>query len=264
MIGPAHGFAPLEGGCNFREVGTHKTRDGRRIGLGRLYRSGSMTYFTSGDEALVRQLGIRTLLDLRRADERLREPTRWTDRTSVRIIDGEHPLDPPAVVFGDGRQASTPVDIRKAMLSIYENIPEALGERLRMTFDHLHFGNAALLVHCSAGKDRTGVAIALILMALGVEKTSVLEDYLSTSNPLQLEQFVLRHRGQLTKRGDVTHPMLGMPEEARRALLVADPDYLEAAFAKLDRQWGSVENYLKQCVGVQPQVLSRVRDVMLD
>jgi protein-tyrosine phosphatase len=263
MIGPTHGLASLEGGCNFREVGAYRTRDGRRMRSGRMYRSGSMSYFTAGDETLVRQLGIRTLLDLRRADERLREPTRWTDRTDVRIIDGKHALDASAPFFLEGRQTSTAAEIRKAMLGIYENIPEALGERLRVTFDHLQSGNVALLVHCSAGKDRTGVAIALILTALGVEKTSVLEDYLSTSNPLQLEQFVVKHRGQLTARGDLTHPILSMPEEARRALLVADPDYLDAAFAKLERQWGSVDNYLEQCVGLQPRVLSRVREIML-
>ena len=79
MSGRLDGLVLLDGGCNFREVDRYRSGDGRYLRAGSLYRSGVLSYLTAADQRVVQQLGIRTIVDLRRAEERRREPTRWVE-----------------------------------------------------------------------------------------------------------------------------------------------------------------------------------------
>jgi protein-tyrosine phosphatase len=86
----------LEGGCNFRDLGGYRTRDGRELQCGRVFRTGVLSYFTPTDQERVNQLGVRVICDLRRSDEREYEPTRWPD-ANTQHLSWEDGSAPPAI-----------------------------------------------------------------------------------------------------------------------------------------------------------------------
>src|SRR5215813_4128804 len=86
----------FEGGCNFRDLGGYRARDGREVKWGRVFRTGVLSYFTSNDHPQLSALGVRTICDLRRVDERTREPTRWPDG-DTRLMSWDDGSEPPAI-----------------------------------------------------------------------------------------------------------------------------------------------------------------------
>lgn len=258
-----HKIIALEGGCNFREIGGFASGDGRRLRSGRLFRSGVMAYLTPADQQRLAQLGIRVILDLRRADERHKEPTRWAD-PSVRVLDAASSRDPPAMLGFALRESPTREAMRQAMIELYQRMPESLAARLRLMFDCLAAGELPLLVHCSAGKDRTGFGVALILTLLGIEREAVLEDYAFTNQAVDLERFLFDHRASAGGLAQSSHPLMQVPAEVRAALLNADPDYLNAAIQQLERDYGSVAGYLQRRIGLTPQGVHALRNLLLE
>jgi protein-tyrosine phosphatase len=256
------GLIQLEGGCNFRRIGSYRAHNGRRIRSGALFRSGVLAYFSCADQQQLSALRIRTIVDLRSADERRREPTRWcSDDTVVLAVDDQRA--PASLLRMALRTAPTQIGMRQAMLDTYRAMPQALADRLRILFDCLHRGDTPLLVHCSAGKDRTGFAVALILSALGIPRSTILQDYLYTNQAVDLEQFVSEHYPG-ARRPERSKPLLKLPPGVRAALLRADADYLQAAFAALEQSDGSIEAYLQRCLGVDSGKLERLRNQLLE
>jgi protein-tyrosine phosphatase len=134
--------------------------------------------------------------------------------------------------------------------------------RLRGIFSRIAQGEVPVLVHCAAGKDRTGIAIALLLAVLDVPIETIIEDYLLT-NTCDILQFTLtQYQAQLgVAAGD--HPLLTMPDDIRRVLFAAHVDYLQAAFDQLARDHGDVIEYLRREVGVDEAMRSQVRAALL-
>jgi protein-tyrosine phosphatase len=248
----AHSFTrhlPLEGGCNFRDVGGYHAEDGRVVRWGRVYRAGVLSYLTPADHDRLRQLGIGGIYDLRRANERHHEPTRWCDTTLTPFVwDDGH--EPPSVTRFFYDQEDSAQGMRAAMLDLYRSLPNWLAPRIRPLLQSLCADASPVLVHCSAGKDRTGLVIAVLLSALGVSREQVMHDYLLTNELAQLEEFMTSRKFALLGVTDAEHPLLLMPADKRRALLSADPDYLDAAFVQLDRDYGSLDAYLLHAVGL--------------
>jgi protein-tyrosine phosphatase len=258
-----HGLVALEHGCNFRQIGGHSGHNGRRVRAGKLFRSGVLTYFSEPDHRQLLTYGIRTIVDLRRADERRREPTHWCS-PEVTTLSADDESAPASLLRFALRTAQTPANMRRAMIDVYRSMPDSLAERLRVLFEALDRGETPMLVHCAAGKDRTGFAIAVILDALGVSRAAVLEDYLYTNHAVDLEHFVLEHHPGATRHPEAKHPLRQLSPEVRTALLGADADYLNAAFTAIEQNFGSVDGYLRQRLGVNAQRLARVRDALLE
>lgn len=252
----------LEGGCNFRDLGGYRTVDGRVVRHGRLFRSGVMAYFTAVDCRRVAELGIRTICDLRRAGERTNEPTGWAGE-SVRVLCYDDLRDRSAVSALAAPGTADPEGMRAAMLALYRGMPGWLKPRLASLFAALAAGEVPLLFHCSAGKDRTGLAAALLLELLGVPRETVLADYTFTNRAVDLERFVTEHRQAALGLADVDHPLLHVPAPARRALLKADADYLAAALAAIESEAGSVGAWLEAEVGVDAPTRERLRAMLL-
>lgn len=253
----------LEGGCNFREIGGYPSLDGRRLRPGRLFRSGVMAYLTPVDQQRLAQLGIRTIVDLRRADERRKEPTRWADRSAC-VLDADNLQDPPPMLRFTLRGAPTLPRMRQAMIGLYRDMPESLASRMGMMFERLVAGELPLLVHCSAGKDRTGFAVALILEVLGITREAVLQDYTFTNRAVDLERFIFEHRAGAAGLAQSSHPLMQVPSDVRNALLTADPDYLSAALEQLCSDYGSAEGYVERRLGLTPQRLLDLRNLLLE
>jgi protein-tyrosine phosphatase len=155
----------------------------------------------------------------------------------------------------------TAAGMHAAMIDLYRALPAWMAPRLRGIFTRIAQGDVPVLVHCAAGKDRTGIAIALLLAALDVPHETILEDYLLT-NACDLVQFTVTHQAQPGEAaGD--HPLLGMPEDIRRVLFAADVDYLQAALDQMARDHGDVLKYLRHAIGVDDATRSKVQAALL-
>jgi protein-tyrosine phosphatase len=250
----------LEGGCNFRDLGGYRTRDGRKIRWGRVFRTGVLSYFTPNDDEQLKRLGVRAICDLRRSDEREHEPTRWPDTNSKHLSwsDGS---TPPSIrsIATNHFHPYTAVGMRSAMIDLYRELPAWMAPRLRGIFEHIARGDVPLLGHCAAGKDRTGVAIALLMAVLDVPHETIIDDYLLT-NAFDLVQFTLTRQPGETP-GD--HPLLGMPDDIRRVLFAADADYLNAALDQIARDHGDIPNFLRSEIGVDDALRFKVQAALL-
>lgn len=252
----------LEGSCNLRDLGGYPTADGRYVRPAVLYRSGVMTYLTEGGKQLIEGLGIRVICDLRRARERNDEPTLWR-ADGLRVIAVEE--DPALESQGElaWRDATSGESARQVMIELYRNMPVWLEGRLRGIFQALAAGEVPLLFHCAAGKDRTGLAAALVLHCLGVERAAILADYALTNEVIDLEQFARAHRKARLGLGRAEHPVLRMSVEARRATMRADVDYLSAALGQIERDYPSIDHYLAERLGVTAALQHQMRNLLL-
>jgi len=251
----------LEGGCNFRDLGGYRTRGGRELKWGRVFRSGVLSYFTPGDNEQLVQFGVRAICDLRRAEERKNEPTRWPDANTQHLSwhDG---IKPPSIrsIAADHSHPYTAAGMRAAMIDLYRALPAWMAPRLRGIFSRIAQGDVPVLVHCAAGKDRTGIAIALLLAVLDVPQETIIEDYLLT-NACNLVQFTLTQAQPGETAGDF--PVLRLPQDILQVLFDADVDYLQAALDQIARDHGEVREYLRREVGVDNTMLANVQAALL-
>ena len=254
----------LESACNFRDFGGYATADGRRVRWGTLYRSGVMTQLSEPDRAAIASLGVRTICDLRRPDERSRHPNPRFGPGTVQLH------------WDDGRDSSLLQSLppsrsvdramaRRAMLNLYAGMPAWLAARVRGLFTALLDGpGAPLILHCTAGKDRTGFSVAMLLSALGVPHEVILEDYLLTNVAVDLRARLLGADASGFGVAPSAEPLLAMAAEAQEAVLAADADYLDASFASIEAGHGSVATYLCEVIGLDEAARAKLARAILE
>ena len=251
----------FEGGCNFRDLGGYRARDGRQLQWGKIFRTGVLSYFTPEDAASLSKLGVRAICDLRRAEERQREPTRWPD-ANARLLAFDDGDAPPTIRSIAARHPYTVAGMHTSMQELYRALPAWLGPRLRAVFEHITEGQMPLIVHCAAGKDRTGVVVAVLLAALDVPHDTILDDYLLTNDAGNFEEFILtRHQSQLGL-ATTNHPLLTIPDDIRQVIFSAHADFLQGAFDQIAADHGGVDAYLHHH-GVDGRMRERAADALL-
>lgn len=240
---------PLQGAVNFRDLGGYPGRDGRRIRWGRIFRSDSLAELTDADLQVLTSLGLRTICDLRADSERAHKPNRGLHGAPVTIHAINIMPHGGDQLLADTRLGTVSVvEIERRVREIYRRFVTdqvATFSRLLHLFDT---GPLPLLVHCTSGRDRTGFASALILMALGVSRKTIARDY-ALSN---------QYRRDLTFQiGGVVSP------EVMTALTQAHPDYLAAAFKAIDDGWGSDDAYLRNGLGFSGEKRQALQELLL-
>lgn len=257
----------FEGGCNFRDIGGYLTAEGQLVRWGRVYRAGVLSYFTSQDRTALKNLDVRAICDFRREEERRREPTRWPDETTRTLSwqdrhrDADDVFTPTLRAFA-ARHPQTAAGMFAAMIELYRALPAWMSARIGGMFSCLAQGRHPLLVHCAAGKDRTGIAVAVLLRVLGVPYQAVVQDYLLTNTCADFETFIrTRDRADLGVT-DIHHPLLAMPDDVRRVLFSADAQFLDAAFEQIEDSLGGLDRYLESS-GVTASMLEQVRAALL-
>lgn len=254
----------LAGSCNLRDVGGIPALDGRRVRRGRLLRSGVLTRLAPSAVRELQALPVRAVCDLRRTEERERHPNpsfgadvqRYEWDSTV----GTSPIRDPGFVRSDSVEAA-----RAAMQAMYRRIPFVLQSRFAGAFAALaHARDGATIVHCSAGKDRTGVAIALILEALGVFRELVVADYVLTRQAVDLRRELLGDDATGAGLAANAEPFRALPDYALDAVLDARPEYILAALDAVEGRHGSVERYLLDELGLAPSLLADVRECLLE
>jgi protein-tyrosine phosphatase len=247
----------LEGGCNFRDIGGYTTAQGQLVKWGQVFRAGVLSYITERDHDALQALEIRAICDLRRSEERQKEPTRWRGDTA-HALHWDDQIELPTLRSYAAQRPSTAEGMFDAMIDLYRGLPLRMHARIHGLLTCIANDRVPVLVHCAAGKDRTGVAIAVLLALLEVPRETIVEDYLLTNEVGNFEHFIRgRERAQLGL-ADANHPLLAMPEELRRVLFSAHADFLHAAFDAIEHQLGGFDTYVEQTLGIDSAVRERV------
>ena len=223
---PARHFG-LEGASNFRDLGGYATRDGRVVRWRQLFRSNHLGHLTAPDIDIVRGLGVRSAFDFRGVDERASAACRVSE-----ILVHSLPIEPTVVAALRAEMVAgslTAPTAREIMRESYRNYVRHNTHSFRMLFGHLIEDRAPLVIHCTAGKDRTGFACALILHALDVPETTIGEDYLLTNS------FYKRDPASATD----------LPDDVRQAIGSVDASFLAAGFDAVSAEYGDLESYFR-------------------
>ncbi len=257
-------FLPLEGGCNFRDIGGYRTNDRRTIRWGCVFRAGVLSYLTETDREKLTRLGVRAICDLRRAEERAKEPTRWPAGHIQPLCFEDEGGVPGAAALS--RAEWTIAGVHAAMNAVYRDLPRWMEARLRGFFRCLLQGRTPIVVHCAEGKDRTGMAVAVLLSALGVSRDSVVEDYLLSNEAVNYENFIaIRNKSGLgvAHTANAKRRLVSIPDEVRAEIFKADADYLHAAFDEIDVKYGGMDAYLAKALGIDDATRQRIADLLL-
>jgi protein-tyrosine phosphatase len=248
----------LAGSCNFRDCGGYETVHGTHVRWGRLYRSGLMSGLTPLATAQVTALGLRAVCDLRRNAERSQHPNPDFG-ACVRRFEWDTTTESSPIRDRAFTGTEAAAVAHAAMIEMYQQLPFKLQSRLAGVFAALdHAGDGATVVHCMAGKDRTGVAIALVLAALGVPREAILEDYVLTNSAVDLRAQLLGRRATgagLATSGD---SLLALSPTALEAVLAARPEYLTASLTAIETRCGSIAAYLSEDLAVTAPTLQRL------
>jgi protein-tyrosine phosphatase len=248
----------FEGVENFRDYGDYAAGGGSMIGRGRLLRSAHHARATDADLARFAELEVEALVDLRRRAERAAQPNRLPPSFRGRIIEsGEADVgEAPHVAFLRTTDL-TEASVRGFMVETYRGLafePRHVALFARY-FEALAQARGAVLIHCAAGKDRTGVLAALTHVLLGVHPDDLMADYLLTNEAARLEART-PEIAEVIARTYGREPSLA----AVRAFLGVEPGFLQAAFAEIEARHGSVETYLDAVLGVGPDLRDRIAD----
>jgi protein-tyrosine phosphatase len=239
---------PLEGAYNFRDLGGYPTADGRTTTWGRVYRSDTLHELSEKDLALLRDLGLRTVLDLRAPAEVERqgrgvlgfEPIRYFN---VSVLQAEG---------GEQQAAPTPRggDTAKRYLSYLETGRSALVDAFLTMAESDSY---PLVFHCYAGKDRTGVLAALVLGSIGVERTAIVDDYVLTATRMDLIMGRLRRDPLYADRID------GLPA----SVFSVEASTMERFLEGLDDRYGGARSWALEA-GVGEEHLYAMGDILVD
>ncbi|HMK96499.1 MAG TPA: tyrosine-protein phosphatase, partial [Acidimicrobiales bacterium] len=239
----------FEGATNFRDLGGYLSASGRRTRWGTVYRSGALHRLSVADVVTFKRLGIKATFDLRGAIERAQAPD---------LVPSVHmPVQDEATVqdFAELLAATNAADAEGALARIYlgtlERRAEVLGRLLTALTEP---ANLPAVLHCAAGKDRAGIASALLLGALGVERATVLADYELTGDlagpEIETYRAVLAAAGAAPVAVEV---MFGSPRAS-----------LASALEEIDCRYGGTIEYLVGPAGVAPGVIRRLNEVLTE
>lgn len=247
---------PLQQASNFRDIGGYATKDGRTVRWGKAYRSGAMPLLTEADYALIDQLDLGSVVDLRSLDEREITADQVDDRTGALFIANDYKMK---TLMG-GIQADKE--------NMYRGMEKLLAPQYRSLYKRLIADEGAVLYHCSAGQDRTGIATALLYDVLGVDRETILKDYhLSTGlRRLQWEMpqidpkdypgnFLVQYYASSKAQGRTKAEPLYTPSGASN---------LAQFFTYIDQQYGGSEGYMKSVLGLRDADIDKLRANMLN
>jgi protein-tyrosine phosphatase len=249
---------------NFRDLGGIPTVDGKSVCYGKLYRSGHLGKIKPEvAEKLRDKKGLRTVIDLRAPAELshkrdivpegvdyLHIPP-LTDEQNPAVTRQTGPSILKKIMKVDGGARTYLADTYRTMIS-----SESALEALREFFDVLLEDDGAVLWHCTQGKDRTGVAAAAILLALGVDRDEIMRDYMRTNRTCFFKNFWIFIGVVLVTFSVRKAHNLNLLLSSRRS-------FLDAAFDEIDRVWNGTEGFLHNALKLSDEDISELREIYL-
>ena len=270
----AERLPPLQRGSNFRDLGGYPAANGKHIRWGLLYRSATMPLLTDADDHYLSSLGIKTIVDLRSVDERQLSPADWRVKPPPKYIAVDYPGD----VLFDRLQGFDGPNREQVTERLYAEFPVLLRKQYQAMFHELLANHVPVIIQGAAGQDRTGIAVGLILSALGIPRETIYEDYLlSTENRTPANEmadvnlqdyaatnsearFLIAYRNSAEKarRGHTNVPTVQPLKNSQGRPRLQD------TFEHIEADYGSVSNYLVRELGVDAEDIAKLRTLYLE
>ena len=263
----------ISGTLNFRDLGGYQTNDRRTVQWNRVYRSAQLDRLSVEGIAQTAKLGIKTVVDLRFAEESKKYPTVTAAVPGAEMLSWDKEKSLASDQQANDMQASW-------QSSLESHDPKQVKEAMRINYPQKLYSHAAiyrkmllrlaksktpLLFHCAAGKDRTGVAAALLLSLLGVSKSQIIEDYLLTQQQLQgrIEAWIAGGATGEKSNQDFQNTLDRYPRHVLDPIFSADESYIITLLDYIDTEYGSFKEYAIQHLGLGDDVIERLKDHLL-
>jgi len=245
---------------NFRDFGGYDTALGRPVKRGLLYRSANHAYATDADLARMADLGLAAIVDLRRTEERTREPSKRWPGFGAAVVENDILSD-----HADWAQSMKDVEVNAQWF-----LDDGMGYYRRAPFEPRHIdlysryfrmladADGAIVVHCVAGKDRTGLICALTHHVLGVHPDDIMADYLLTNDESRIAR-------KINFLGPWLRDTVGktVDEAGLRVAVSVNAAYLETALSVIREAHGSLDGYLSEALGVDAALRERLQARLL-
>lgn len=230
----------IDGTLNFRSVAAYPAGDGR-LKTRAIYRSGAFEGVGEAGAEAMRRLNVRTAFDLRGDTEKVRSPSPLLSIADFTVVSEPHAIrhgDLYAVLANPGSTAQACADVMKG---IYATLPADFAPIYRRYFRTLAEAETPVVVHCAAGKDRTGVVVAMLLDLLGVNRDDIMEDYLKTNAARDA-----LYRRLITHSHGVDYGAVA--DHLIEPMITANAAYLDAMFATVSRDFGDMATYAERAL----------------
>jgi len=238
----------LEGGSNFRDLGGYPTQNEKHVKWGHIFRSADVSKLTDNDFKTLLELHLSTVYDLRGPDELKANPDRLPD--NIQYVNLPAGSENTKVNTNYGKMNGD------SMIREYYIKTEHLKAKYKPIFDQLLAlsNDKALMFHCTAGKDRTGMGAALVLSALGVDRKYIIADYAATNI------FWKDAREKILS----TMAQRGMDTSSIKPMLEANPVYIETFFKTIDAKYGSMDKFLTNEMELNADKIMRLKGLYLE
>lgn len=232
---------------NFRAVGNIKNVDGRTLKEGKFYRSGHLHKLKKKSFKELEQLGIKEIIDLRNSKEIAQKPDHLPSdivyKNYSAFEDEGDQLDKAKKLVLKGKVDGSDAD--KRMLEFYRDYIKENPEIIKKIITEILDSDQPILYHCTAGKDRTGITTALILTILKFDKETIYNDYLLSNN---YRKKLVDKRLNLATHLHFLYPKMDV--KVLEKLSWVETDYLDAAFNEINKEYGSIDNYIQKVLGI--------------
>ncbi|WP_308637234.1 tyrosine-protein phosphatase [Paenibacillus silvisoli] len=248
----------LQGAFNFRDLGGYKTTDGKTVKWGKLYRAEELGHLTTADLEYVQRMGIKTNVDYRTdAEVKAMPDPVLAGITNIRTDEGNAGATADLMSMiqsGMMKDEASAVQMMAGFNKQMVDAPKFYVQLMELLNDP---ANIALVQHCTAGKDRTGLGSAIILLALGVDGQTVMNDYL-LSNVYREEANKKTIEGvkQQIKDENVV--------AAITALMGVQKEFLQAAIDEMKAEYGSIDGFLEKGLGITKQERAKLKAMYLE
>lgn len=259
----AERLLPLAGGRNFRDLGGWRGAEGRQVRWGKIYRSGVMTDLTTADLDYLRALGLTVICDLRSPGEREAEPNPFLEAGGPTLAAIAY--DRTAALGGLMKMTTREAAIQ-GFADAYVDFLDLLAPHYTDMFARLLADQGPLAFNCSAGKDRTGMAAALILSVLGAPRQTVIADYALSQAYVPTSRYL-----DQAARGEAfggfslaqSRALAKLPREALEVILGSEPEVMRRALATIDARHGGPIAAAKARLGLTDAKIARLRRAYL-
>jgi len=242
---------------NFRDFGDYPSTLGGTVSPRLLFRSAHLGNLSADESEVVANLDIGLVVDLRHAPERIRTPNKLPEGQTPIVFEYPDPPDSDSEKIAPHEMfmrndLSKAQDARDYMNLSYSNRPSDPGFRdiFAATLRHMAENGGPILIHCAAGKDRTGTLAAIILGALGVDSDTIMQDFMLTMTAVDIDSFLEPAAKIMEKRfGREYDP------EALRPMFGVEPEYLERALNTI----GNMDDYISNILGITDNEMTQIK-----